>query len=222
MDNIIDLFFSKQYENDLNTRILENEYVLSIKGVLAYILEINEIGVEEYMQWLDTHFCSAYLTTEDAIQYSSFNDVTKRIAEVMINAGDEGYSHLEIGKLLQDDGIDRSEGTYTKYGENHAKTATYLGYLFSIKRCYYVSAIGYVLSELSSEEQEKLFIRLFLRTNLFKSVYYLAKNGKISMREVFDMLSKNTYVRRRSNIKFFFQKLNGENCCKAFLENITY
>lgn len=139
-----------------------------------------------------------------------------------MEAGNKGFTHLEIGKLLQNDGVSRNDGAYTKYGENHAKTATYLGYLFSIKRFYYVSAIGYVLSKLSVEEQEKLFVRLLLRTNLFKTVFYLVKNGNVSMRDIFDMLSEKTYIRRKNNIYYFFQKLKNEKSCIKILESITY
>ena len=222
MDNQLNLFFSKKYENDINFRMLENDYYFPANDVLSYIRELNEICVDEYVQWLNDHFCTTILSIEDAIQYSNFEDATKKVVEVIIEAGNKGFTHLEVGKLLQNDGVIRTDGAYTKYGENHAKTATYLGYLFSIKRFYYVSAIGYVLFKLSLEEQEKLFVRLFLRTNLFKTVYYLAKNGNVSMRDIFDMLSEKTYIRRKSNIYYFFQKLKNEKSCIKIIESITY
>lgn len=222
MDNQLNLFFTKTYENDINFRMFENDYYFPANDVINYIRKLNEISVDEYVQWLNEHFCTTILSTEDAVQYSNFEDATKRVVEVIMEAGNKGFTHLEIGKLLQNDGVSRNDGAYTKYGENHAKTATYLGYLFSIKRFYYVSAIGYVLSKLSVEEQEKLFVRLLLRTNLFKTVFYLVKNGNVSMRDIFDMLSEKTYIRRKNNIYYFFQKLKNEKSCIKILESITY
>lgn len=223
MKNSLDRFFYKEYEDEINANLLENNYAFPRNEVLNYIRELNDLDISEYLSWLDNNFTMTVITIEDAVQYSSINVVTNQISEKMISAGDSGYTHLQIGKILQDDGLDRTDGTYTKYGENHAKTAAYLGYLYSLNRCYYVSCIGYVINELSEYEQGKLFARLMVRTNLFKTVYYLSKSGMVNMREVFDMLSEKTYVRRRSNIKMFFQKLvSNENKCLTIADKIKF
>ena len=207
MNNSIDIFFRKEFENEVNINLLENDYVFPAEKVLEYIGIINETDIHTYFKWLDNNFSTTMIDVEDAVQYSSFDDVIRNVSEKMIIAGDVGLSHLQIGKILQDDGKVRKDGAYTKYGENHAKTACYLGYLFSLRKSYYVSAIGYVIDDLSFEDQSKLFARLFVRTNLFRMVYYLSKSGEVNLRKVFDMLSEKTYIRRRSNIKMLFQKL---------------
>lgn len=223
MKNSLDIFFSKSLEDETNTYLLENDFVFPHEEILEYIKELINIDISDYLLWLDQHFGTIILSVEDAIQYSNFEDATVRIVEKLISAGDLGYSHIEIGKFLQNDGITRKDGANTKYGENHAKTAQYLGYVFSINRCYYVSSVGYILNELSGEEQDKLFARLFIRTNLFKTVYYLSKSGNVCLRDIFDMLSEKTYIRRRSNIKFLFQKLTSkEQICTDITNKIIY
>lgn len=223
MSNNINDFFTKDLENELNINLLEKDYQLPTERLLQYVKRINDIEIKSYLAWLDDNFSTTIIEVEDAVQYSNFDDVVSSISKKMIDAGDEGLSHLQIGKLLQDDGIVRKDGAYTKYGENHAKTATYLGYLFSLKKSYYVSSLGYIIEALDAEEQNKLYARLFIRTNLFKTIYYLSKSGEVHLREVFDMLSEKTYIRRRSNIKMLFQKLMEiEPDCSEIANKIVY
>lgn len=207
MENRLDDFFTKKFETDINKCILEKNYIFPQEKMLEYVREVINTDILKYFDWLASHFTCSVLSINDAVQFSSFEDATKRIVEKMIRAGDEGYSHIQIGKFLQDDGSWRTDGAYTKYGENHAKTASYLGLLFALNKCYYVSSVGYMLDSLTKDQQEKLIARMFVRTNLFKSIFYLSMNGKVCLRELFDFISEATYVRRRSNIKKLFQEL---------------
>lgn len=223
MNNAIDIFFGKEFENIINIELLENDYEFPTEKVLEYVRSIIEIDIRSYFNWLDDNFSTTMIDVQDAVQYSSFEDVVYNVSKKIIIAGDSGLSYLQIGKILQDDGKVRKDGAYTKYGENHAKTASYLGYLFSLKKTYYVSSIGYIIDELSLKEQGKLYARLFIRTNLFKTVYYLTKSGEVNLRKVFDMLSEKTYIRRRSNIKMLFQKLvEVEPECAEIINKIIY
>jgi len=223
MNNAIDIFFGKEFENIINIELLENDYEFPTEKVLEYVRSIIEIDIRSYFNWLDDNFSMTMIDVQDAVQYSSFEDVVYNVSKKIIIAGDSGLSYLQIGKILQDDGKVRKDGAYTKYGENHAKTASYLGYLFPLKKTYYVSAIGYIIDELGLKDQSKLYARLFVRTNLFKTVYYLAKSGEVNLRNIFDMLSEKTYIRRRSNIKMLFQKLvEVEPECAEVVNKIIY
>ena len=223
MDNIFKEFFSHQYEEDINIRLLENDYVFPQDMFHNYLSDLIEIDIREYFRWLDEHFSASVLSIDDAVQFSDFHDATSGIVEALLSAGDYGYSYIEIGKKLQNDGISRTEWAYRKYGENHAKTATYLGYLFSINRCCYVSAIGYSLSSFTDTEQMKLFARLFTRTTLFKSIYYLTRSGIVDLRELFDMLTRETYIRRRSSIKKLYKNLIlAEPECNEIFKRIDF
>ena len=129
MQEMLSLFYSKSYENEINELMLDKTYSFEQAEIVRYARQLIDIPVEEYIKWLDNSFSGLSISYEDAVQYSKLDDATDNIVRYMIDAGDMGYTHVEIGKLLQNDGVERTSGTDTKYGENHAKTAKYLGYL---------------------------------------------------------------------------------------------
>ena len=210
MQEMLSLFYSKSYENEINELMLDKTYSFEQAEIVRYARQLIDIPVEEYIKWLDNSFSGLSISYEDAVQYSKLDDATDNIVRYMIDAGDMGYTHVEIGKLLQNDGVERTSGTDTKYGENHAKTAKYLGYLYSLNRYYYVSCLGYAYLELTEEERDLLNARLFLRTPLFRMVYLLSKSGNVSIKKLFDFLSDSTYKRRKNNIKTLFDMLKAD------------
>lgn len=223
MDDTISLFFSKQLETQINHQLLEKSYVFPSERMHNYAIELINTNIDDYFTWLNDHFSSGLFSIEDAVQYSSFNDATNRIVERMLESGDEGYSYIQIGRLIQNDGVPRTEWAYRKYGENHAKTAVYLGYLYSINRVCYVSSIGYTLRQLTEVEQKKLFARLFVRTTLFKTIYYLSDSNNVDLRNLLDMLTDQTYLRRRSSIKKLYKNLvEAEPTCLEIVNRISF
>lgn len=50
-------------------------------------------------------------------------------------------------------------------------------------------------------EKQRLLTRLIIRTNLFKNLYVLSLQGDVEVRELFDIVSDTTYIRRRTNVK---------------------
>jgi hypothetical protein len=210
MEKIIFDFFNRVYETKINNHLLELNYQFQKEEFLEYLRSIIEIDITEYLNWLDNH---TFFTIEakDMPQLSDFNDAFYNVVYQMLDAGDNGFRYVEIGELLQNDGIHRNDMANRKYGENHAKAAEYLGYLFSIKYHYYVSCIGYVLIYLTEEEKNKLYSRLLIRTNLFRAIYNLSKSGSFSLRMMFDILSDKTYIRRLTSTKVILNKLEKSN-----------
>lgn len=160
----------------------------------------------------------------DVIQFSNIKDATINFCEKVNKINNPGLNFQEVGKLLQDDGINRKVGAYVKYGENHTKTAQTLGLAFELCNTYYLSGIGYIFMELSEENREKLLTRLILRSKLFTSMIQASVNGKVNMREFLYKLSDSTYVRRRSNIKKMMEYLTQSNeyDFTKFIDNIEF
>ena len=129
------------------------------------------------------------------------NEPVDRFVAYINGVNNPGLNFQEIGRLLQDDGIERKVGAYVKYGENHTKTAQTLGLAFELCNTYYLSGVGYIFIELNEEDREKLLTRMILRSKLFTRMMQASVNGKVNMREFLYMLSDSTYVRRRSNVK---------------------
>ena len=112
-----------------------------------------------------------------------------------------GVTFIEAGKLLLDDGAQRKDMAYIKYGENHLKTAEALGLLYELTRTYFLSCIGTVYISLCEEDQKRLLTRLFLRNKLISRLIKVTNTSNIDARQFLYMLSDSTYIRRRSNLK---------------------
>ena len=141
------------------------------------------------------------IKSSDVFQFSNFDDATKFFCEKMEAIDNPGLSHLEVGKLLLDDGKERTDAAYIKYGENHSKLAKELGLGFEVCNTYYLSGIGYIYNELSDKSQKALLDRLILRSTLIKRMLQACENGNVDLRQFLYMLADSTYVRRKSNIK---------------------
>ena len=159
------------------------------------------------------------------MQFSDFDDCTVKMCKILKDAGDKGFGHLEIGKLLENDGIERKDGAYIKYGENHSKTATQLGLLNQMSNRYFLSCLGYIFNDLSDENKEKLICRLILRNkHVRRLVYKCYFNEKVSYCDETGFLSQKTMLRRKSNVKKVINilKENKEYDLKEILSKIDF
>lgn len=200
------LFFNHSLDNDLNETLLSINTSFPKEKILSYIADIISVPIPKFLEWIQTNRF-VVVESKDMLQISKFEDAFYNIVTKLKNNGDPGLRFIEMGKLLQNDGKDRNDGANRKYGENHAKTAEYLGYLFSKKYFYFVSCFGYALDFLSEEEKTKLFSRLLLRTNLFRIIYLSSLNDKVKLRSIFDFLSDKTYKRRLNGTREILFKL---------------
>lgn len=205
-------FFNYSFETEINEYLQILNVTFPIEKVLDYVHLLINTPIEEFLNWLKSHSFFT-LESKDMPQLSKFEDAFYNVVHKMIANGDKGFRFVEIGEMLQSDGKQRKDGANRKYGENHAKAAEYLGYLYTKKFYYFVSCYGYIESYLSEEEKIALFIRLLIRTNLFKAVYFSYLNGKVELRYIFDFLSDKTYIRRVHSTR---QILNVLKLCKDF------
>lgn len=207
MNDFFETFFKRIYEIEINQKLQELDYSFPRNEFLIYIKKIINTDVNDFLNWIDKNPFFTIDST-DMPQISDFNNSFYNVVFKIIKAGDKGLRYVDIGKILQNDNVDRSDIANRKYGENHAKAAEYLGYLYSMKFYYYVSCIGYSLDFLNDDEKAKLFTRLLIRTNLFKAIYVLSKqNSSINFRSLFDLLSDQTYKRRLGGTKLILFKL---------------
>lgn len=222
MQNIIVDFFTQKYEKKINKGILY--YTFPKKEVTTYIEQVINEPVDRFVAYIKESNVKNKIEPSDVIQFSNIKDATINFCEKVNKINNPGLNFQEVGKLLQDNGINRKIGAYVKYGENHTKTAQALGLAFELCNTYYLSGIGYIFMELSEENREKLLTRLILRSKLFTSMIQASVNGKVNMREFLYKLSDSTYVRRRSNIKKMMAYLTQSNeyDFTKFIDNIEF
>ncbi len=222
MDSIVNEFFEKNYEKKINKNILF--YKFPEEKVFTYVKSVINEPVSNYISFISLANNKDQVYPEDIFQFSSFKDATINLCLKIKDKDNPGLSYLEIGKLLQDDGKERLNTAYIKYGENHAKFADALGIVFRVYSSCYLSGIGYIYTKLSSADQEKLLTRLIIRTKLIMKLYQTSQNDIVNLRDFLSVLSESTYIRRRSNIKKVLCILynSTEYDFKSFIDKITF
>lgn len=201
MDNMLEIFLSKEYEEKINKKMMWYDYSFPKEEVMNYINDVLEIPLSDFMDDIFGVTTGEVIEAKDVFQFSSINDATFRMCEEVFEYGNPGLTHIEAGKLLLNDGMDRKNGALTKYGENHVKTARDLGLMYDVTGSYFLSCIGQVINELPEYKRNKLLVRLTLRNKLVRRLIKTAQDGEVHARVVMDMLSDSTYTRRKPNVK---------------------
>lgn len=205
--NILDAFYSRTYENDINKKMLYYNYDFPTKEVENYVRQILCVPVEQFIQWDITMETAEAITPKDVFQFSTLEAGTDHICHVLNEAGNPGVTFIQAGKLLLDDGTQRKDMAYIKYGENHLKTAESLGLLYELTRTYFVSCVGMIYLKLNEEDRKKLNVRLFLRNKFIARLIKATATANVDARQFLYMLSDTTYIRRKSNIKCILRYL---------------
>lgn len=215
-------FFEYKTENRINKALLYCKD--DNKESEDYVKSLIEIPMECYVEYVNSVAQKKSITSKDVIQFSNFDDATIRICSRLKEIDNPGLKVIDVGRLLLDDGKDRKDGAYVKYGENHAKTATTLGLVFEFYNTYYLSCIGGVYIDLHENDQKRLLDRLIVRSTLISRMMQASQNGRVNMREFLYMLSDSTYTRRKSNMRKVVDYLymSDEYDFDAFIEKISF
>lgn len=223
--NTIDVgyFMSGQYEEKINKKMMYYDYVFPTGEVVEYVREACEIPIDAIVKYI-LAMPAPEIGAKDVFQFSNFDDATIRLCQRMAEVDNPGLKHVEVGKLLLNDGKERNDGAYTKYGENHAKTGTAIGLIQDLSKNYFLSCIGYIYPLLDSDLQDKCIHRLWLRNVLIQRLLCATRNGKVDVRQMLFMLSTSTYIRRSSNIKTVWGKLisTSEYDFSAYNKNVNF
>ena len=207
MIDILDTFYSHTYENSINKKMLFYNYEFPTEEVEAYVRQILCVPIEYFIQYDIQQETTEAITPGDVFQFSSLEAGTTQICRVLHEEGNTGVTFIQAGKLLLDDGKMRKNLAYTKYGENHLKTAEAIGLLYELTRTYFVSCIGEIYLKLNEDERKKLNVRLFLRNKFIARLIKATSVAKVDARQFLYMLSDTTYIRRKSNIKCILRYL---------------
>lgn len=222
--DILDAFYSRTYEKEINKKMLYYNYIFPKEEVEDYVRQILCVPVELFIQRdLEAETAEA-ITPKDVFQFSTLEAGTDHVCHSLSNAGNPGVTFIEAGKLMLNDGKQRKDMAYIKYGENHLKTAEALGLLYELTRTYFVSCIGEIYLTLSDEDKKRLNTRLFLRNKFISRLIKVTANGRVDARQFLYMLSDATYIRRKSNIKCIIRYLSesSEYDFSTLFENIYF
>lgn len=211
MNDIITEFYSREYEEKINKNSLFYSYNFPEQDIRGYIAKVISEPIDSFITYIKQMDEREQITAKDVFQFSNIEDATVNICKMVRDNNNPGMRYVEVGKLLLDDGKMREDGAFTKYGENHVKTAEAIGLFFELSRTYFLSCIGYVYCDLSNEEKNKLITRLLLRNRLIVRLIQASENGNVNVRDFLYMLSDSTYARRKSNVKAILNILANSN-----------
>ena len=116
MQDIVTEFFTQKYEKKINKDILY--YDFPKEEVTAYVEQVINEPVDRFVAYIKGLTAKSRIETGDVIQFSNIEDATINFCEKVNEVNNPGLNFQEIGRLLQDDGIERKVGAYVKYGES--------------------------------------------------------------------------------------------------------
>ena len=207
MESILDMFFTKNFENSVNSQMLNYDFVFPIQQVKEYVEKINSTPVIDYLSYIEQNSMVCSLSSRDVFQFSNIEDSTRNLCKLVRAENDPGLKHIAVGKILLNDGKLRNDVAYTKYGENHAKFAEDLGIMHSLESVFFLSCLGQILNDLDEVSFKKLLTRLILRLRIVQKLYLDSLKGKVNLRDCLSVLSETTFIRRSSNIKTILKLL---------------
>lgn len=221
-NELLNTFFSWSFENKINEKMFFRAYIFPEQEVIDYISSLIQIDLVEFIEYIRKHLSVSYIESSDIIQFSSLIDSTDRIAAIIDDKGDTGFTFLELGKLLLNDGIVRNDTAYRKYGENHTKTAQEFGITQLLYSKTYLTCIGKVMSHLSDADRNSILRRLILRNKYFMLIVIVSSKESISLESQMGLLSESTQRRRLSNIRKVWRFILSENDrIRESLSNVT-
>lgn len=210
METIVKDFFQKSYEDAINEHLFIRSFNLNKDELFDYVNRVVEVKLLEYCNYVIDYCHIDYLTFQDVVQFSSLDDATTGICQVLTRAHD-GLHNLEVGRALLDDGIIRKEGAYRKYGENHAKTGIELGLVLENSGNYFLTCLGEVYNDLEQSVRNELLRRTILRNRFLQKVLIKSQYGPVSIESEMSFFSQSTVKRRLPNVKTLYNIVVGND-----------
>jgi hypothetical protein len=192
-------FFSRVNDNVLNAQVVKSGSAYDYSSALQYVNELISTPFDIFLNHIKDELELPFVLSSDVPQFSSIASATVKYCTFMAALPPVGYTFEEIGRILQP-GHTEDVWANRKFGENHVKTAELLGLSFLNEKKYYLSAVGHVFPDLSSDQQDQLLSRMVLRNPLVFNVVHKLLNGQnVTIEDEISFLSESTIKRRKNN-----------------------
>lgn len=215
--DILSLFFDGIFEGCINEKMFYRDYCFPEEDVLEYVSCLVDTSLATFIQYIREKLSVLFLEFNDIVQFSSLQDATINLTAVLGSKGDEGFTFVDLGRMLLNDGKERNNAAYRKYGENHTKTAQEFGLTQILYSKTYLTCLGKVLNRLPDSDQLKLLRRTILRNRYIQLMIKLSESETLSIDSQMGLLSESTKIRRRSNMRTVWQLIVQEDKKVAYL-----
>lgn len=164
------------------------------------VKEMLSISRAEWISYASKYTNELHITKHNIPQFSSFDDATVNVVSVILRNGNDGYSFDRIGRYLLPKG--KKPVAYKKYGENHSKFASLLGFTtIESGKCklVYATEFGKVFNNLQKNYQEEIIIRQLLLIPYINKIIF-GNEIVVVKEDLKKYLAKTTAIRRGSNV----------------------
>ena len=223
MDELIEEFFDKEYEDTINENMFNFDYSLPEEELEQYVLSLMATPYSQFIDYVATRYCSKAIVPSEIPQISNYALSTIGVCNVLNDLNDPGLECTEIGKRLFTDGKERKDGAYFKFGENHVKGASFHGLTHCCGNKWFLTCLGRIYPQMDEEMRQYLSARTLLRNPFFHIVIAEARIHDVNIRSYMLGLSESTQIRRSSSCMHFLNVII--NQCKiegVNLHNISY
>lgn len=208
-------FFSKKFENESTSILLDDPLYFSENAVIDYVRQVQKYALKEYIWYLAEHPVLEAILSKDITQLSSIEDCTNNICRIMRENQNPGMSLVELATALHADNSYKDNTiALTKYGENQVKTAAQLGLAVYRKELWFLSAIGYIFPCIENELQRKYLALTQLRDPFYSKVILSLIEKDTDLKDFMTILSVSTQKRRTSSclrvLSYFFKQCSIE------------
>lgn len=194
----VDAFFGLEAEKDLDRRMWDGLPFLD--SVRVYVEKLLSCPTSHFIQYICSNTISGDLPKTAYTPFSNIHLATRKIPQILLGRTD-GIGYVDLGKMLQDDGVVRDIGTDRKYGEQQGKLAVELGLARRIGTLIYPSALGVYSVEMNEEGFDHLLERLVLRSLLIRLVIQECEVRKVVELRKLCGLSESMYSKVRAKFK---------------------
>jgi len=217
--DILNSFFLGSFETEYNERLMLRNYTLPSEEILEYIGMLREIPLFDFIDLAVSKYPVSHFSTKDIPQFSSLNDGTDRICEILNTNGDNGYKFAEIGVFFRPENMVRDVRADVKYGENHCKTAADFGLVqIRIGNVCYLTCFGKIFNSLTELEKRDYLSRFVIRNRFINWLLSRAVSRPVLLEEEMSILKMSTIKRRKPNVKQYLGLLNNQQDSR--IENI--
>lgn len=181
------------------------------QDILCAVKMLLSIPIEEFIDAIDHEYS---FSSGDIFQFSNFDDAVKKLSGLLAYEVNT-LTFKEAGaKLIHA----KNDVACIKYGENHAKTASNMSFVFinnsqTSRSCYVQNtALGTFSTTLFDGERMELIRRLALRNPFIKELIYKSKQGVVVYQEIASkVLSSATVIRRKHNNEIIVKYILKDN-----------
>lgn len=197
----ISSFLSGEYEFYQNNDLVLGKQIDIAPKVIDYIKNICQIPFKDFVSYITNNVLPVAWTSSDITQNSNSDDCHVDLCRALMSKGNPGLDFNSLGECLLNDGIERNEGAYRKYGENHVKSAAQLGLTYENNGLWYLTDFGKVFCSIDRNLQYNLMARVLLKSPFYASIVSDASMHKINIAQYMDDLSESTRKRRIPSVR---------------------